>query len=50
MLRVDARSHTQDESLQCQGWKCFILKKRKKLDKFEARSVDGIFLWLCISL
>jgi hypothetical protein len=23
--------------------KCFILKKRKKLDKFEARSVDGIF-------
>jgi hypothetical protein len=25
------------------GYKCFILKKRKKLDKFEARSVDGIF-------
>jgi hypothetical protein len=25
------------------GWKCFILKKGKKLDKFEARSVDGIF-------
>jgi hypothetical protein len=25
------------------GCKCFILKKRKKLDKFEARSVDGIF-------
>jgi hypothetical protein len=24
------------------GCKCFILKKRKKLDKFEARSVDGI--------
>jgi hypothetical protein len=23
--------------------KCFILKKEKKLDKFEARSVDGIF-------
>jgi hypothetical protein len=23
--------------------KCFILKKGKKLDKFEARSVDGIF-------
>jgi hypothetical protein len=28
--------------------KCFILKKGRKLDKFEARSVDGIFL-LCIS-
>jgi hypothetical protein len=25
------------------GCKCFILKKGKKLDKFEARSVDGIF-------
>jgi transposase InsO family protein len=25
------------------GRKCFILKKGKKLDKFEARSVDGIF-------
>jgi transposase InsO family protein len=25
------------------GFKCFILKKGKKLDKFEARSVDGIF-------
>jgi hypothetical protein len=25
------------------GCKCFILKKEKKLDKFEARSVDGIF-------
>jgi hypothetical protein len=25
------------------GYKCFILKKGKKLDKFEARSVDGIF-------
>jgi hypothetical protein len=25
------------------GCKCFTLKKRKKLDKFEARSVDGIF-------
>jgi hypothetical protein len=25
------------------GCKCFILKKVKKLDKFEARSVDGIF-------
>jgi hypothetical protein len=24
------------------GRKCFILKKGKKLDKFEARSVDGI--------
>jgi hypothetical protein len=23
--------------------KCFILKKGKKLDKFETRSVDGIF-------
>jgi hypothetical protein len=26
------------------GCKCFILKKGKKLDMFEARSVDGIFL------
>jgi hypothetical protein len=25
------------------GCKCFTLKKGKKLDKFEARSVDGIF-------
>jgi hypothetical protein len=25
------------------GCKCFIVKKGKKLDKFEARSVDGIF-------
>jgi hypothetical protein len=25
------------------GCKCFILKKGMKLDKFEARSVDGIF-------
>jgi hypothetical protein len=25
------------------GCKCFILKERNKLDKFEARSVDGIF-------
>jgi hypothetical protein len=25
------------------GCKCFILKKGNKLDKFEARSVDGIF-------
>jgi hypothetical protein len=25
------------------GCKCFILKKGKKLDKFEARLVDGIF-------
>jgi transposase InsO family protein len=25
------------------GCKCFILKKGKKLDKFKARSVDGIF-------
>jgi hypothetical protein len=25
------------------GCKCFMLKKGKKLDKFEARSVDGIF-------
>jgi hypothetical protein len=25
------------------GCKCFILKKGKKLDKFEAWSVDGIF-------
>jgi hypothetical protein len=28
------------------GCKCFILKKGKKLDKFEARSVDGIFFVL----
>jgi hypothetical protein len=26
------------------GCKCFILKKGKKLDKFEARLVDGIFI------
>jgi hypothetical protein len=25
------------------GCKCFILKKGKKLDKFEARSINGIF-------
>jgi hypothetical protein len=25
------------------GCECFILKKGRKLDKFEARSVDGIF-------
>jgi hypothetical protein len=25
------------------GFKCFILKKGKNLDKFETRSVDGIF-------
>jgi hypothetical protein len=25
------------------GCKCFILKKGKKLEKFETRSVDGIF-------
>jgi hypothetical protein len=25
------------------GFKCFIIKKDKNLDKFEARSVDGIF-------
>jgi hypothetical protein len=25
------------------GCKCFILKKVKKLEKFEARSIDGIF-------
>jgi hypothetical protein len=25
------------------GCKCFILKKGNKLDKFEARSVDGVF-------
>jgi hypothetical protein len=25
------------------GCKCFIIKKGKKLDKFESRSVDGIF-------
>jgi hypothetical protein len=25
------------------GCKCFILKKGKKLNKFKARSVDGIF-------
>lgn len=26
------------------GYKCFVLKPRN-LDKFEARSTDGIFLW-----
>jgi hypothetical protein len=26
------------------GCKCFILKKGRKLDKFEARSIDGIFV------
>jgi hypothetical protein len=26
------------------GCKCFLLRKGKKLDEFEARSVDGIFL------
>jgi transposase InsO family protein len=31
------------------GCKCFVLKKGKKLDKFEARSVDGFFLRLCIT-
>jgi hypothetical protein len=25
------------------GWKCFIQKKGNKLDKVEARSVNGIF-------
>jgi hypothetical protein len=32
------------------GCKCFILKKGKKLDKFEARSVDGIFLVMHLTL
>jgi hypothetical protein len=32
------------------GCKCFILKKGKKLDKFEARSVDGIFLVMYLTL
>jgi hypothetical protein len=32
------------------GCKCFILKKGKKLDKFEARSVDGIFLFMHLTL
>jgi transposase InsO family protein len=36
--------HTPKASdLHVFGCNCFILKKRKKLDKFEARSVDGIF-------
>jgi hypothetical protein len=43
MLRVDARSHTQGEHFHVFGCKCFILKKGKKLDKFEARSIGGIF-------
>jgi transposase InsO family protein len=32
------------------GCKCFILKKGKKLDKFEARSVDDIFLVMHLTL
>jgi hypothetical protein len=32
------------------GCKCFILKKGKKLDKFEARSVNGIFLVMHLTL
>jgi hypothetical protein len=32
------------------GCKCFILKKGKKLDKFEARSVDGIFSVMHLTL
>jgi hypothetical protein len=43
MLRVDARSKTQGESLPCLWLQMLYLKKGKKLDKFEARSVDGIF-------
>jgi hypothetical protein len=43
MLSVDARSHTQGESLPCLWLQVFFLKKGKKLDKFEARSADGIF-------
>jgi hypothetical protein len=32
------------------GYKCFILKKGKKLDKFEARSIDGIFFGYALTL
>jgi hypothetical protein len=32
------------------GCKCFILKKGKKLDKSEARSVDGISLVMHLTL
>jgi hypothetical protein len=32
------------------GCKCFIVKKGKKLDKFEARSVYGIFLVMHLTL
>jgi hypothetical protein len=38
------RQHTPKVShFHVFGCKCFILKKGKNLDKFEARSVDGIF-------
>jgi hypothetical protein len=37
------KSHTQGHHFHVFGCKCFILKKEKKLDKFEARSLDGIF-------
>jgi hypothetical protein len=32
------------------GCKCFILEKGKKLDKFEARSVDGVSLVMHLTL
>jgi hypothetical protein len=32
------------------GCKCFIFKKGKKLDKFEARPVDGISLFMHLTL
>jgi hypothetical protein len=32
------------------GCKCFILKKGKKLDNFQARSIDGIFLVMHLTL
>jgi hypothetical protein len=34
---------TQVSHFHVFGCKCFILKKGKKLEKFEARSVDGVF-------
>jgi hypothetical protein len=43
MLRVDAWSHTQGESLPCLWLQVFHSEESRKLDKFEARSVDCIF-------
>jgi hypothetical protein len=43
MLRVDARRTPKVSHFYIFGCKCSIRKKGKKLDKFEARSADGIF-------